>query len=100
MTTFKHIRMKYTQKLMTHSMIFKLLIIFLVISCEKQSTQNSENSETPESILPNILLVIADDMGKDATPNYDEGESKPQMPTLRNLMSNGVTFVQSSPFHW
>ncbi len=92
MTIFKHIRMKYTQKLMTHSMIFKLLIIFLVISCEKQSTQNSENSETPESILPNILLVIADDMGKDATPNYDEGESKPQMPTLRNLMSNGVTF--------
>jgi len=41
---------------------------------------------------PNILLVIADDMGKDATPNFTEGSVKPNMPVLESLMQTGVTF--------
>ncbi len=41
---------------------------------------------------PNILLVIADDMGKDATPNFSEGTIKPNMPTLQSLMNSGITF--------
>ena len=41
---------------------------------------------------PNILLVIADDMGKDATPNFSEGMIKPNMPTLQSLVNSGITF--------
>lgn len=45
-----------------------------------------------EVTKPNILLVIADDMGKDATPNFSEGTIKPNMPTLQSLMNSGITF--------
>ncbi|MFY0604849.1 MAG: sulfatase-like hydrolase/transferase [Flavobacteriaceae bacterium] len=41
---------------------------------------------------PNILLVIADDFGKDASPNYAEGTIKPNMPTLQGLINTGITF--------
>ncbi|MDB9777999.1 sulfatase-like hydrolase/transferase [Polaribacter sp.] len=45
-----------------------------------------------EVAKPNILLVIADDMGKDAMPNFSEGTIKPNMPTLQSLMNSGITF--------
>ncbi|MGA1197449.1 MAG: sulfatase-like hydrolase/transferase [Candidatus Latescibacterota bacterium] len=41
---------------------------------------------------PNILLIIADDMGLDACPNYNVGTEKPTMPNLQGLISTGITF--------
>lgn len=41
---------------------------------------------------PNVLLVIADDVGLDAIPRYPEGIVKAKMPNLEKLMDNGVTF--------
>lgn len=41
---------------------------------------------------PNILLVIADDMGIDASPCYDVGALKPKMPNLENLCTTGLVF--------
>ncbi len=41
---------------------------------------------------PNILLIIADDMGLDATPGYSEGTQKPKMPVLQSLSTSGITF--------
>jgi arylsulfatase A-like enzyme len=41
----------------------------------------------------NILLVIADDMGSDATVGYAEGTAKAPMPVLQGLQENGVTFT-------
>ena len=84
--------MNYKQVFLAQPTIFALLILFFCNSCEKQPVNNSEALEKPESVLPNILLVIADDIGKDAFPNYPEGQDKPQLPTLNNLMANGVTF--------
>jgi len=84
--------MNYKQVFLAQPTIFIILIIFFFNSCEKQSTNTSEPSKTPESDLPNILLVIADDLGKDAFPNYSEGQEKPQLPTLSNLMASGITF--------
>lgn len=84
--------MNYKQVFLAQPTIFIILIIFFFNSCEKQSTNNSEPSKTPKSDLPNILLVIADDIGKDAFPNYSEGQEKPQLPTLSNLMASGITF--------
>ena len=48
---------------------------------------------------PNILLVIADDMGVDASPCYSVGTEKPAMPVLERLCSTGVVFdnVWSNP---
>jgi arylsulfatase A-like enzyme len=45
-----------------------------------------------QSAKPNILLVIADDFGIDASPCYELGEAKPNMPTLEQLCNEGVVF--------
>lgn len=42
---------------------------------------------------PNILLIIADDMGLDADPCYPAiGSEKPNMPNLETLCKQGVSF--------
>ncbi|MGL4172994.1 MAG: sulfatase-like hydrolase/transferase [Actinomycetota bacterium] len=41
---------------------------------------------------PNIMLVIADDFGVDASPCSDLGAEKPSMPTLERLCGNGIVF--------
>lgn len=47
------------------------------------------SSETSE---PNILLIIADDMGLDATNGYSEGSVKPNTPHLDSIMNAGLKF--------
>jgi arylsulfatase A-like enzyme len=46
------------------------------------------------AVQPNVLLVIADDFGIDASPCYDSvaGAEKPNMPTLESLCDTGVVF--------
>ena len=53
----------------------------------------------PGSGPPNILFVIADDFGVDASPCYDDGNQKPSMPTLEALCADGLVFehVWSAP---
>ncbi len=69
--------------------------------CDKKETDFAES--TPSSMAttatsktsaskPNILLIIADDMGVDATPGYSIGATKPNMPNLQSLATNGLTF--------
>lgn len=76
---------------------FIVIILFscILVSCsnniEEVISQEEETSPDDES-LPNILFVIADDMGLDATPGYDIGAIKPQMPNIQNLIDNGVRF--------
>ena len=41
---------------------------------------------------PNILLIIADDMGKDATNGFSEGQIKPTTPTLDDIQNSGLSF--------
>lgn len=41
---------------------------------------------------PNILLIIADDMGKDATAGFSEGVIKPSTPNLDMIKEEGLTF--------
>jgi len=41
---------------------------------------------------PNILLVIADDMGLDASHCYTAGNQQAPMPTLKKLCDNGLVF--------
>ena len=80
--------------------IFTLLLF--VLSCSTNETEiviQEDSEESSNSSSPNILLVIADDMGLDATPGYSIGNIKPLMPTLQNLSDNGIRFtnVWSNP---
>ncbi|MFK7832266.1 MAG: sulfatase-like hydrolase/transferase [Winogradskyella sp.] len=69
------------------NLIFTALI--LLFSCNDNSLTPEDN---PESSKPNILLVIADDMGLDATPGYSIGNIKPNMPNLQGMMTSGIKF--------
>lgn len=77
------------------------LLILLITSCSpdtKEVEDFSENTDTENpvvtSTLPNILLIIADDMGVDASPSFamDLGAQKPYMPVLSSLISEGISF--------
>lgn len=74
--------------------LINVLFFIFFMSCSS-TTEELIADPDPDPIVtfkPNILLVIADDMGKDATPNYSEGIIKPNMPTLQNMINTGVTF--------
>ncbi|MBU3011898.1 sulfatase-like hydrolase/transferase [Polaribacter vadi] len=78
------------------SLIISLLLSILLFNCSSPS-ENRDNEvddiDTPvNASKPNILLVIADDVSKDAIPNYSEGISKANMPNLQSLMNSGITF--------
>jgi arylsulfatase A-like enzyme len=45
-----------------------------------------------QSAKPNIVLIIADDFGVDASPCYNVGTEKPRMPNLERLCKSGVVF--------
>ena len=70
----------------------------LFFNCENDSS-GSKNQEDNTPNTPNILLIIADDMGLDATPGYSLGSTKPNMPNLQSLIDTGIRFnnVWSNP---
>jgi len=67
--------------------IIQLILLFTIISCSNDNGQTIVTSSKP-----NILLIIADDMGLDAAPGYAIGTTKPTMPTIQNLIDNGIQF--------
>jgi len=89
----------------TYKFIFSFLVLSVMYCCgtsdeiildDKDDEDTTEETET--STRPNILLVIADDMSLDATPNYNtsngdfQGVKKPVMETLQGLMDTGLVF--------
>ena len=73
---------------------FKLLLLFIIFSsCSKTQEVSVEEKEVDTISKPNILLIIADDMGLDATPGYNVGAIKPSMPNLDELRNNGIQFT-------
>lgn len=80
---------------MTLKQTFGFLFLALsIFACNSSSGEDDTIIVDPNPVnsKPNILLVIADDLGKDATPNYSEGSIKPFMPNLQSLISTGITF--------
>ena len=74
---------------MTHKFIVLSIIIFA------NGCKDKEDTFVPGILLqdpPNVLLIIADDMGIEACPGYSEGSVKPNMPNLQELIDNGLTF--------
>ncbi|NRB63755.1 MAG: sulfatase-like hydrolase/transferase [Saprospiraceae bacterium] len=65
-----------------------LAIILFLFGCD-QERKAVPIVQTPS---PNILFIIADDMGKDATAGFSEGRIKPNTPNLDHIKSGGLTF--------
>jgi arylsulfatase A-like enzyme len=65
--------------------------LFTFFGCTKNEvSQVDDETITPSS--PNILLIIADDLGKDATTSFSEGILKPNTPNINNFINSGITF--------
>ncbi len=66
----------------------KVILLFCgvlsLMACKKEGT-TGEN-------LPNVLLIIADDLGKDATNGFEEGNRKPTTPNIDAIKDNGISF--------
>lgn len=71
-----------------------ILFFTIIFSCSSSGADTTDGIDPVDPTVgkPNILFVIADDMGKDATPTFSEGTIKPNMPTLQSLINTGVTF--------
>ena len=63
-----------------------LAFILVIISHFVLFSQNNK---------PNILLIIADDLGIDVTNGYQENARMPFTPTLDSLRKNGLTFTNT-----
>lgn len=59
------------------------------------SLSNCQLHAQANDSFPNILLIIADDMGVDVTPGYFQNNLMPTTPTLDSLRSVGLTFTQA-----
>ena len=73
--------------------VLRLTVVCTVVACT--SPEPALSPDEPVSSLDssrNILLIIADDLGKDAMPGFVEGTLKPNTPTLDVLTSDGLTF--------
>ena len=71
-----------------------MLVAILVLSCSTgDRVETPVDVETPIKSGENILLIIADDMGKDATVGFSEGSIKPDTPHLNNIRTSGLTFT-------
>ena len=68
-------------------------ICFLLISCSKDENVTDTDSNTDTSNTPNILFIIADDLGKDAINGYTEGSVKPTTPNIDAIRNSGLTFT-------
>jgi arylsulfatase B len=61
---------------------------FAFASCSKEKTNVNNNTASS----PNILLIIADDLGKDAIRGYQEGSIKPNTPNIDAIKNKGLLF--------
>jgi len=64
--------------------------LFIIISCNKSDDSN-EIVDLIQS--PNILFIIADDLGKDAINGFTEGNIKPNTPNIDAIRNNGISFT-------
>ncbi len=83
--------------------LYLLVVLVVLFSCNKESEDveivepeemetNEMNPDVTTSTQPNILFIIADDMGKDATEGFSEGIIKPNTPNLNSIKDTGLIF--------
>ena len=80
--------------------ILLLFIVLLALGCgSNEDIVDNTNGDNQTTAKNNVLLIIADDLGLDATAGYNIGNQKPIMPTLQKLINSGIKFnnVWSNP---
>lgn len=70
-----------------------LLIIVSVLAIFLGACTNEDEDGIDISTLPNILLIIADDIGKDALQGFSEGTIKPNTPNVDKIRTEGLAFT-------
>lgn len=70
----------------THALVLSIALLFVVLSCG----QGEESSSTP---LPNIVLIIADDVSPEDLATY--GHPHIRTPHLDQLATDGMRFTQA-----
>ena len=71
-------------------LLLLVALLFSLLSCNKDDG-NTDNPNPSES-TPNILLIIADDLGKDAINGFSEGSIKPNTPNIDAIRNAGLSF--------
>lgn len=70
------------------------IFISTIVACK--SEQVIADGVVDNTSKPNVILIIADDMGLDATAGYTIGNIKPSMPNLTALQNAGLKFTNFS----
>ena len=90
-----------------NSILLLVLFALLLTQCSKRSSPSTDPEEpvavdpppqddsSASNPSPNLLFVLADDLGIDAMPGYALGVQKPTLPTLEGLANNGLRFTQA-----
>jgi arylsulfatase A-like enzyme len=66
------------------------IIALLFFSCDTGT--DPVLAPDSNSSTPNILLIIADDLGKDAISGFTEGSIKPNTPNIDAIRNTGLSF--------
>ena len=73
--------------------IYRVFILFVFLaSCKSEIELNQQDQSENIGARNNVLLIIADDMGLDASIGYNIGNQKPNMPNLEKLINSGLKF--------
>ena len=70
--------------------LFFLIIVFLIVGC---TDDGMPDNPTPLDSSPNILLIIADDLGKDALEGFEQGTITPSTPHIDGFRTSGLSFT-------
>lgn len=74
-------------------------LLYMLLACTSQpglvDSEVLDSGPLPPVDAPNIVLVIADDMGLDASPCHAVGDSPASMPTLEALCAQGMVMEQA-----
>lgn len=72
--------------------LIKFLLIFSMLLSNGCTSSTDDNDGAIFGGKPNIILIIADDLGLDYSPNYINAGVKAKMPNIERLAKNGLTF--------
>jgi len=83
-----------------HQLMMLIFFISVSLPCVAQDDDDGiiltilqiASQLSQEQSSPNILFIIADDLGTDASNQYDSGAEKPVTPTLDMLANEGLIF--------
>lgn len=71
--------------------LFIITILCTLFGCSSDDTTSEETQNATQS-TPNILFIIADDLGKDALNGFPEGSIKPNTPHIDAIRNAGLSF--------